>query len=437
MSTTDWGRLPFRTARVPHHMASQSKDSPVPFDPSIPDSIDTLQVVFKVVERCNINCTYCYYFNMGDETALERPAIASLSTARALGEWIAQGCKQLRIPKVRISFHGGEPMIMKPALFRAMCEAFQLEIGSVADLSFSIQTNGTILNDDWLSAFREHAVGVGVSIDGDESAHDRYRLDHRGRSTFTATETTLKRLTEWADGDPGLMPSTISVYSRHNDYRRVYEYIRGFGVERMGFLLPDCNPDDPDPGSKAATADYGRAMYELFEAWLTEDNPKIYIKFIHNALAHFNVTASPTSTDGFVTGVGGEKRDKKSYQVVIARSDGTVAIDDSYMPALAWYTTAPLYSVHRSTLKEFLSDPVFTEIETASATLPTECESCTWKELCGGGDLENRFSAERRFDNPSVYCEAYKVLYRGLCDLLIENGYPQELVTERFGYTLA
>ncbi len=65
-------------------------------DPSRPQSVETLQIVFKVVERCNINCSYCYYFNMGNSSALSRPPKVSVETARSIAEWITQGCEELK-----------------------------------------------------------------------------------------------------------------------------------------------------------------------------------------------------------------------------------------------------------------------------------------------------------------------------------------------------
>src|SRR3546814_6671678 len=57
-------------------------------------------------------------------------------------------------------------------------------------------------------------------------------------------------------------------------------------------------------------------------------------------------------------------------------------------------------------LRDFLGNPIFEEIETVSNTTPTACGECRWRDMCRGGDLENRFSAVNGFDNPSVYCDA-------------------------------
>lgn len=401
-----------------------------PFDPSQPDSIEMLQIVFKVVERCNINCTYCYYFNMGETSAMGRPARVNLATTRMLADWIATGCRELRIPKVSIAFHGGEPMMLRPSEFQAICRLFLERVGPTAELSFAMQTNGLLLSDIWLSLLEEYGVRVGVSIDGYRAAHDRFRLDRRGRSTFDGTEQALKRLVEWAHGNPEIMPSTISVLDPRNDYGAVYSYLRGLGVEQMHFLLPDRNADSPIAEADGSGRQYGKALYEIFEAWLIEDNPAIHIRYIRRVLDYFQLRQADMDGPRRACKSG---RSKKKCQVIVARSDGTVAIDDSYIPALSWYSKNPVYSTSTSTLREFLADKAIQDIERLTLSLPSACAACKWRRICGGGDLENRFSEANLFDNPSVYCEGYKVFYEGLCAALISNGYPAEAVRNCLG----
>ncbi len=165
--------------------------------------------------------------------------------------------------------------MLKPRSFEAICKIFRDRITSVSELKFSIQTNGTILNDTWLELFREYFVRVGVSIDGDREAHDRYRLDHRSQSTFDRTEQNIRRLVAWAGDEKPLVPATISVLDCRNDYRRIYAYLRGLGIEQMSFLLPDRNIDSGFATREASGKAYGHSLLEIFEAWLTEDNPDI------------------------------------------------------------------------------------------------------------------------------------------------------------------
>lgn len=393
------------------------------WDPSKPHSIEKLQIIYKIAERCNLNCTYCYYYNIGDATALERPALASPELSTQLAHWLSQGCTQLDIPKVTISFHGGEPMLMRSLEFAKTCETLVRTLSPVVDLSFSIQTNGTLLTDGWLEALKQFKVSVGVSIDGRRRDHDRFRIDHAGKSSFNTTQQAIHRLMEASVEHPHLRPGTISVLHPEVDYRATYRYLRQLGVRSMHFLLPDRSADEASPETAATARAIGKGMMNIFESWMEEDDPEVQVRFISEALGHFEMGRS----------VGWEKRPRKQNQILVARSDGTVTVDDSLIPALQWYSTTPQFKIENNRLQEVFADPVFQFLESQAQTLPTKCTNCRWSKICRGGDLENRFSKDRGFDNPSVYCETYKEVYQGICDMLVGNGYPQSEVEQRFG----
>lgn len=392
------------------------------WDPSEPQSIERLQIIYKIAERCNLNCSYCYYYNMGEETAMQRPARVSLASTEKLARWLAQGCVELDIPQVAISFHGGEPMLMHAPEFARTCDTLLRSLAPQVGLQFSIQTNGTLLTEGWIEALKRYRVQVGVSIDGRRADHDRFRLDHQGRSSFKVTEKAIQRLQLEMEDYPHLRPSTISVMHHEIDYVATYKYLRDLGVQSMHFLLPDRSADDGGPDGDAEAADIGQGLLDIFRAWMVEDDPDIKIRFISETLGHFEIGGPQVQV-----------RARKSNQIVVARSDETVAIDDSLIPALDWYATVPEFPMGRSTLREVLADPVFTLLEEEKNRLPDGCAGCQWSPVCRGGDLENRYSKTRGFNNPSVYCAAYKILYRGVCDLLVENGYPEPEINQRFG----
>lgn len=398
------------------------------FDKDRQLSVDRLQVVFKIVERCNINCTYCYYFNMGDSTALERPPVVSVGSAAQIASWLADGCRELQVREISISFHGGEPMMLNPDHFDAICSSFTDSLKHLVDLYFNIQTNGTILTDKWLSALCKHRIHVGVSIDGGRAAHDRYRLDHRGRSTFEKTEKNLKALANRAsDSAEYIGPATISVLDCRNDYTEVYRYLRGLGVRRMSFLLPDRNLDDGFSSNEESARKYGESLFQIFEAWMTEDDPGVYVRFVSEILQNFQLRETDSLEPPHDQHpLESSKQKQWARQIVIVHSDGSVGVSDSYIPALEWYRRTPECSIHDSSLREFLMNDIFDEIEKATTLLSAKCQDCEWKRICRGGDLENRYSKKNGFDNPSVYCEGYQWFFRKACDLLIENGYPAE-----------
>lgn len=392
---------------------------PMPWRPSGRNAIERLQIIYKISERCNLNCSYCYYYHAGDNTALTRPALVSQANARTLALWLAQGCRDLGIPKVQIAFHGGEPMLMRAAAFAELCATFVETLGAEVDLGFSIQSNGTLLTDGWLEALCRFHVHVGISIDGRQADHDRHRLDHRGRSRFAATEASIRRLIAASTDHPTVRPGTISVLHPAVDYAATYRYLRGLGVRSMHFLLPDRDADALLPPREARAL--GQGLLDIFTVWLAEDDPSIQVRFISETLGHFEIGGPPP-----------QPRRRKSNQVLVARSDNSVAIDDSLIPALDWYRTVADFPISRFSLPQVLADPVFERLEQEARTLPRACQGCTWAGMCRGGDLENRYSRARGFDNASIYCDSYRRLYAGIADLLSANGYPAAELARRF-----
>ena len=393
------------------------------WNPSNPQSIERLQIVYKIAERCNLNCTYCYYYHMGDETAFHRPPRASLITTTALADWLVQGCQELEIPQVNIAFHGGEPMLLPAIDFARACDVLIRKVSPVAELSLSIQTNGTLMTKGWFEALKQYKVNIGVSIDGVRVDHDRFRLDHKGKSSFDKTESTIKALIEASEAYPHLSPGTISVMHHEVDYKETYNYLRELGVRSMHFLLPDRSIDHQTCNFEDESKLIGKGLLDIFEAWMTEDNPSIKVRFINEKLGHFQMGGSQVPI----------KKRRKSNQILIARSDQTIAIDDSLIPALDWYKTVPEFPIAQYTLRDVFRNPIFQLLESEQNCLPDGCAGCQWTQICGGGDLENRYSKHRGFNNPSVYCGVYKTLYQGICEFLIENGYPKPEIELRFG----
>jgi uncharacterized protein len=321
-------------------------------------------------------------------------------------------------------------MMLKPDKFSAVCSSFTDRLGQMVDVYFNIQTNGTILTDKWLAALCKHQVNVGVSIDGARAAHDRYRLDRQGRSTFEKTERNLKTLVSISNESAEYIgPSTIYVLDYRNDYTDVYKYLRGLGVRRMSFLLPDRSFDDIFSSSEESARSYGESLFQIFNAWMAEDDPGVYVRFISDMLQNFQLRekdALGQSTDQRAADSSAKKQRKT--QVLIVHSDASVSVSDSYIPALSWYRMTPRCSIHDTTLREFLMNDIFDEIERVTVSLSEKCQGCEWKRICRGGDLENRYSKKNGFDNPSVYCDGYKKLFKNVCDLLIENGYPSDYI---------
>lgn len=103
-----------------------------------PRSPRHVDVVYKITERCNLACPYCYFFFGGDDSYLRHSSVTKPPTVAQLGRFLAQGARDLRLDQVNLVFHGGEPLLMKKGLFDAMCVALRREVEPHARLSLAL-----------------------------------------------------------------------------------------------------------------------------------------------------------------------------------------------------------------------------------------------------------------------------------------------------------
>ena len=142
------------------------------------------QFIIKVVERCNLNCSYCYMYNQADKTYLKKPARMSMSVFRATLSRINALIAADPSLMVSLIFHGGEPMLLPPEWCRALIQEATEVLGSSLS-SISMQSNGTLVTDEWISLLQTFSVKVGCSIDGPRYIHDLFRIDHNNNGVTT------------------------------------------------------------------------------------------------------------------------------------------------------------------------------------------------------------------------------------------------------------
>lgn len=379
-------------------------------------TIGTLQVIFKIVERCNLNCQYCYYYSGADLKTDLRPPVISRDAVIAITEFLRRGCEDYSITNLSIIFHGGEPTLMKHALFDWICEYMVANLSELSLLSFSIQTNGVHLTQDWINVLAKHSVSVGVSMDGSKKFNDIYRLDHKGNGSYDRIRNNIQKLNA-ANSEGGLQPiGLVCVLNDKFDYTEIYQHFtRELGVKYLNFLLPDRNRDATSE-QKEAISKYGEVLCTLFDEWLEHGMEDVTVRQFAELLRNFvGKVEYRQAPDNYI-----------SNQIVVLHSDGDVAVDDTLMPAMEWYQSAATANVKAVTLKDWLSQDVFKDLREARSTLPVECADCRWSSICRGGDVENRFSKSNGFRGKSVYCSAIMRLCDHVADTLIAGGYPRD-----------
>ena len=344
--------------------------------------------IVKVASRCNLNCSYCYVYNRGDTGWRDRPAFMSEETFEATLEGIRRHCEMSGQPTASIVFHGGEPTLMRPTRFAALCAKARQRLEPSIKLTLSLQTNGTRLDTDWIELLREHGVNLGISLDGPPEINDGARVDHRGRGSYRAVARSIERLSS-----AGIEFAILSVIQLGADPLRIHRHFLDLGCKSLSYLLPAETYETIAPIREkygpTPCADY---LIPIFDDWW--ENGTVDIRIREFWEIGRVIMGMPTQLDS----IG-----NPAIRYVSVETDGSIHGLDK-LRACEDGLSATQLSVHDNDLFEIAGQSSLHAAVMEGLPLPTGCRACPERETCGGGYLPTRYSAERRFDNPSVWC---------------------------------
>jgi uncharacterized protein len=298
--------------------------------------------------------------------------------------------REFELPAFLLVFHGGEPLLFPKRRFDALMK----KLRAIAErtgcyIKCGVTTNAILVDDAWIELFKAHDVDVSVSLDGPAEINDKYRVDFKGRGTLAQTLEGLTRLRA-ADLAPGL----ISVCNPGTDPEQVLAFVADeLGVKEFDILPPDAtHADNPPP-----IADY---FIKLFDVWFDKYAAK---------------GVRIDTLDAMIRGLAGQL--SLSDTIGLGPIDTITLMPDGSLEPLDVLriagdgSTASKTHVSSNAIKDVENDPVWREAYEASTTLCETCRKCEYLDACGGGHLAQRWSSERRFDNPSVYCESWKRIF--------------------------
>ena len=211
---------------------------------------------------CGMRCAYCFY---ADEAAHRlRPSIG-LMTEETAARLIDAAFAAVRPGgPVSFAFQGGEPTLAGPDFFRRFCEMADAANAGRHPLSYSIQTNGLLIDEAWADLLRERGFLVGVSVDGPEALHNECRRDARGAGTWERAVRAVKLLRQ-RGAEVNLL---CVVHARTaGQPKKVYRALRDMGTGWLQFI-PCLDPlQGPPSGYSLKAEDYGRFLCGVFDCW--------------------------------------------------------------------------------------------------------------------------------------------------------------------------
>ncbi len=357
-------------------------------------------LLVKLASRCNIACTYCYWFR--DKTVYDAPPIMTEDVQAALIEKLERHLRRYRIREFGILFHGGEPMLFGKRRFRALAAAIsEVARGTGCRMPLSIMTNGMLIDDDWIALFQEFEVRLGISIDGPETVHDRNRIDFKGRGTHSRAVAGIRKAQ-----DAGISPGILAVCNPDDDPEKLVRYfVDDLDCPSFDILVPDATHED-DP---ASIASYYKALFDLWYGKYAERG--VDVRYLSSILKGLLGGQSGSQVIGY-----------GPVTSVTLLTDGGIEALDTLRIAGDGSTTSAL-NILGNDIQDIASDPLWREIHSASVNLAPVCESCEYKSTCGGGHIASRWSKTRRYDNPSVYCADIKDIIRHIWDEIAQDLY--------------
>lgn len=371
--------------------------------------------ILKVASRCNLNCDYCYMYNLADKSYLGQPKFMSGKIVEALINEVKNHCLLHGIKHFEFIFHGGEPLLLSPDFYIDFVETAGKVLDSVVTPGFSLQTNGVLLTDKWCEVFASLGIRVGISLDGLPAIHDAHRVDHQGRGSYQATLKGLKIAQESAylKGVPGV----LTVIDVDSDPVETYHHLKSLGIRHVNFLFPDGNfdylPKGIDfSGEKTLYADW---LISLFDTWLNDTSPKPEIRLFRQVMQ-------------LVLGIdnGFEYWGKRRNEFIVIETDGSIEAIGALKSCGENFTKAGV-NILSASLDEALQTDLAQIYHLSHEKLCSQCLNCPVGEVCGGGYLPHRFGRNRGFNNPSVYCQD---LLKLICHIQhsVLDDLPEELL---------
>lgn len=356
--------------------------------PSQEKRIPFTTFVVKVASRCNLNCSYCYMYNLADRTYRNQPPVMNEDVTEAMIERIASHAVRHNVPWIHVILHGGEPLLMGKQRLGSWVKQVRDGLESHATPYFSVQSNGVLIDDQWIELLADLHVGIGISVDGPKEHHDRYRVDHKGRGSFDDVVAAIRKLQANRRG-PEIFSTVMAVVNPNIPPTEFFEFWQFLDVPGFDLSLPHANYAHLPP---TGVRSYGDWMIEFFDLWFTQNRPDRHVRYFENMLRM--LFRYPVSTDN----IGG-----RPVGVVVVETDGSIEPTDAFKCCEDGITKLGL-NVLRDEFDSLYDYRMVWTLQHGGAALCSTCQVCPVREVCGGGYMPHRYSRERGFDNPSVYC---------------------------------
>jgi uncharacterized protein len=332
------------------------------------------QVFAKPIgSACNLGCHYCYY--LGKEELYPKGESPRM-TEDILEEYIVQHIEASAAPVISFSWHGGEPLLAGLDYFRKIVSLQRKHQPAGQHIRNAIQTNGTLLDEEWCRFLAAEKFGVGLSLDGPKELHNRYRVTKGQEPTYEQVVRGYRLLQQHR------IPFDILCVVHAQNVRyplEVYRFFKQIGAPYIGFLpLVEREPDNDDGVSHRTVPAlaFGAFLCAIFDEWLREDIERVKVQIFEEAA---------TTALGQEHGLCIFRETCGDVPVIEHNGDFFSCdhfVDDAHR----------LGTIKKTPLVELLESPAQRAFGQAKQdALPRFCQTCEVLEMCNGACPKDRF----------------------------------------------
>ena len=390
---------------------------------------------------CNLDCDYCFFLSK----EMLYPGSRFRMAAELQELYLSQLLEAHRhVPEVVVAWQGGEPTLMGLEFFRRSIELIEQYTRPGQHVLNTLQTNGTLLTDEWGAFLAEHHFLVGISVDGPREIHDTYRLDKGGKPTFDKVMRGLAVL-RGHKVDYNILTTVHAANEQRG--REVYRFLRdecgaefiqtipiveratpetleaanaGWGVR--GKLRPLYVLDGSLVTKRTVSPEgYGRFLIDIFEDWVRHDIGSVYVQMFDTALANWVGEPGGMCVHARTCGL----------QLALEHNGDLYSCDHFVEPRfrLGNIRQLPMADLVGSSQQRTFGQDKFD-------TLTKYCLDCDVRFACHGGCPKDRFATSPYGEPGQHYlCPSYKAFFHhvgrpmeAMRDLLREDRAPPELM---------
>ena len=340
-----------------------------------------LYVMLKPIgSRCNLACKYCYYLEKGKLYPEQEPLSEEL-----LETFIRQYIEAQTMPEVLFTWHGGEPLLQPLSFYRKALE-LQQRYARGRQIDNCLQTNGTLLTDEWCEFLRENRFLVGISIDGPQTYHDAYRC-RSFEKVMRGIRLLQKHHVEW-----NAMATVNHLNADHSV--EFYRFFKEIGCQYLQFT-PVVEPSLCD--TSVTPEQWGRFLCRVYDEWVKADVGQIFVQLFDATLA--NWAGEPPGICSMSPTCG---------RAAVMEANGDVYSCDHFV-----FPEYRLGNIRQQSLTEMLYGERQQQFgRNKRAGLPRQCRECRFLFACHGECPKNRFVKDK-YGEPGLnyLCKGYRQFF--------------------------